>query len=509
LQATPRFDWRKPIALACIAGQLLTAPLAVAQSLPDLGDSSDATISEQQERTIGKRIMIEIRADRSYIDDYELNDYINSLGNRLVAASRGATNDNRRDFEFFMIDDETINAFSLLGGFVGIHSGLLLTTTNESELASVVGHEIAHVLQRHQSRGAEGQKNKAWIPIAGLLAAIAASRSNSSSAGQATEAAIVGTQALAIQNQLDYSQDFEREADRMGLQIMSRAGFDARGMPAFFERMLRANRHNEGSAPKYLRSHPLTTERIADMQTRVDQIADKHTAIDSEEYLMARAKLRVMSMSSGEAAAYFRTVIAERTILRGRADVYGLALALTRARNFSAAERELDMVRGTANRNSWVENLAAQIQSGQRKWDNALSIYRAGMKSFPEHRGLLYGYLETLYEAGQSDLALTTAVEQLKTLPDDAKLYEIAAKGYERKGKKLAQHRAIGEAYFRRGNLIGAVEQLEIAVKARDGDFYESSSAEARLREFKAAYKNRPLLPGEKPDRERPDHDRP
>jgi predicted Zn-dependent protease len=472
--------------------------------LPDLGDSSDSALSEPQERAIGKRIMLEIRADRSFIEDSELSDYIIGIGNRLVAASHGATNDNRREFEFFMLNDDSINAFALLGGFIGIHTGLLLATNNESELAGVLGHEISHILQRHQSRGMEGQKNKSWLPLAGLLAAILAARSNSSSSSQATEAAIYGSQALAIQNQLDYSRDFEREADRLGIQVISRAGYDVRGMVSFFERLLRANRHNDGKTPGYLRSHPLTTERIADMQSRVDQMGaeGRLNVTDSADYRFAQAKARVLSLGPKEAAAYFRNTLAGQTVLRNRADAYGLALSLAAARDFVPAEKEIESIR-TGKTHAWIENLSAEIQAGQRKWDKALAQYRIAMKQFPSHRGMLYGYLNTLYEAGQTDLAIREISEQLKNLPEDPRLYELAAKGYERKNKRLAQHRAIGEAYFRRGNMIGAIEQLEMAVKARDGDFYESSSAESRLREFKVQFRNRALLPGEKPDREK------
>ena len=151
------------------------------EGLPELGDSSDAVVSAPQERAIGRRIMIEIRGDSAFIDDEELVDYINSIGNKLVAASPGATNDNRREFEFFMLNDDSINAFALLGGFVGVHTGLILTTTNESELASVIGHEIAHVLQRHQSRGADEQRKNAPMSLLGLAAAILAARSGSQS----------------------------------------------------------------------------------------------------------------------------------------------------------------------------------------------------------------------------------------------------------------------------------------------------------------------------------------
>ena len=485
--------------------QIATPAALHAEGLPDLGDSSDAALSEPQERAIGKRIMVEIRGDRAFVDDAELRAYIGALGNRLIAASRGTTNDNRRDFEFFLLNDESINAFALLGGFIGIHSGLVLTSTTESELAGVVGHEIAHILQRHQSRGADAQKSGALVQLLGLAAAVLAARSSSSSSGQATEAALATTAALQYQNQLNYSRDFEREADRLGIQIMVRAGFDPNGMVGFFERMLRANRHNEGKAPGYLLTHPLTTERIADMQNRVDSTKNefKFVAGDSFEYRLAKAKLRVLGMSANDAVGYYRNVVAEQTILRNRAEIYGLALALSRARDFAGAEKELNTLRNGSTPHPWLENLAAEIQAGKRNWPEALRLYKAGMQAFPDHRALLYGYVDTLYEAGQTDLALTQLSEQLKTIQDDPRLYELAAKGYERKNKKLAQHRAIGEAYFHKGNLMGAVEQLEIAVKAKDGDFYEISGTEARLREFRTAYKNRALMPGEKREKER------
>jgi beta-barrel assembly-enhancing protease len=484
-----------------------TAKIAYAEGLPDLGDASDSIVTEPQERAIGKRIMLDVRGDRAFIEDPELSEYITSLGNRLVTASRGATNDNRRDFEFFILNDDSINAFALLGGFVGFHSGLILASRTESELAGVMGHEIAHITQRHAARGAMGQRTGGIYQLAALAAAILAARSGSASSGQATQAAIVGSQALAIQNQLDYTRDFEREADRIGIQILMRAGFDPQGMVGFFDRLLRANRHSDGRAPGYLRTHPLTTERIADMQNRVDQLnldAERNFRVyaESPEYKFAQAKLRVMSLASNgnsnDAISFFREAIAERTILRNRADVYGLAMAYMRARDFAAAERQIASIRTSPATHPWVENLVAEIYLNKKDFESAINTYREGVKRFPDSRALTLGLIEAHFQAGKIDDALKLATERLKTIQDDPKLHELAAKCYERKGKKLAQHRAIGESYYRRGNLIGAVEQLEIALKAKDGDFYEQSSVEARLRQIKTEYKNRPLMPGEK-----------
>lgn len=502
----------KRITAAITLSAYIALPGAVmASGLPELGDASDAVLSAPQERAIGKRIMLEVRADRAFVEDAEIQDYITAIGSRLVGATRSATNDNRRDFEFFVLNDESINAFALLGGFIGIHSGLLLSTTTESELAGVLGHELSHILQRHQSRGADVQRKGLPVQLLGLAAAILAARSNSPSAAQATEAALATSAAIGYQNQLDYSREFESEADRLGIQTMVGAGFDPRGMVGFFERLLLANRHNDGKAPGYLRSHPLTTERIADMQNRLEQMgaASKRSIPDSQDYRFAQAKLRVMSMGGGDSSGFFREAISQRTILRNRADVYGLALALTRTRDFANAEKELNSIRGGTNTlHPWIENLAAEIKAGQRQWTDALKLYGAAMQTFPQHRALFYGSVEALYESGQTDAALLQVNERLKNIQDDPRLFELAAKGYEKNNKKLAQHRAIGEAYFRRGNLIGAVEQLQIAVKAKDGDFYESSSAEARLREMRVAFRNRPLMPGEKSEKRERDDDR-
>ena len=150
------------------------------------------------------------------------------------------------------------------------------------------------------------------------------------------------------------------------------------------------------------------------------------------------------------------------------------------------------------NSNTWIENLAAEIAAAQKQFEKALTIYRDGMRRFPESRALFSGYANTLYDAGQTSAALEAVNERLKAVQDDPQLHDLAAKGYEKQNKRLAQHRAIGEAYFRRGNLLGAIEQYTLAAKAKDGDLYELSSAESRLRELKVAYRNRALLPGEK-----------
>src|SRR6478735_10068001 len=236
------------------------APAAIGQSLPDLGDVSQSELSPQLERQLGENIMREIRADRTYSDDAEVTDYLNTLGYRLVAASA----DSRQEFTFFLIMDPQVNAFALPGGFVGINSGLMLTAQSESELAGVVSHEVAHVTQRHMARMLAQQKQASIVSLAALAVAVLAARSSPDMA----QAAIAAAGASSVQSQLNYTRDHEREADRVGFQVLEKAGFDAHAMALFFERMQRATRFYETNAPAYLRTHPMTYERIADMQNR-------------------------------------------------------------------------------------------------------------------------------------------------------------------------------------------------------------------------------------------------
>ena len=455
---------------------------AGAQGLPDLGDASAATLSETQERTIGNRIMREVRVDPAYVEDPDVADYVQSLGNRLLSVSDNPG----RDLGFFVVQDDAVNAFALVGGHIGLHTGLIILTQSEAELAGVMAHEIAHIVQRHQARMIHGQSRAQWTSLAALALAILASRGGGSQSGQVTEAAVATAGALQMQNMLDYTREHEREADRVGLTLLERAGYDPRGMVAFFERMLRANRLYElKGAPSYLRTHPLTTERIADMQDRL-QDAPARMVPDSFEYRLARAKLRAAAGSPGEAVALFRTLLADASVLRPREDVYGLALALRRAREFDEAWRTLEPLRAGPAGHPAFELLAAQLLADRGRLDEALQLYRDGLRVHPRHRGLTYGYYTLLLESGRVQEALDGLEERLRTTQGDARLYELQARAYERAGQRTARHRSQAEAYYRRGNLAAAVEQLELAVKARSGDFYEQSSAESRLRELRA-----------------------
>ena len=454
----------------------LAVPSVLAQGLPDLGDAAQAGFSPLQERRIGESIMREIRADRSFYDEPEATDYINSLGHRLASRSP----DVRQDFDFFLIRDSQINAFALPGGFIGVHTGLILAAQGESELASVLSHEIAHVTQRHIARMIAQQKQSTVTTLAALAAALLLSRVS----GQAAEAAAAFGQASAIQSQLNFTRDNERDADRVGVQILEQAGLDPRAMASFFDRLQRATRVYETGAPSYLRTHPLTYERIADIQNRL-QGSTYRQVPDSVEFQLIRAKLRAQLDSPQEAVLFFEGSLAERKFLSEGASRYGLAASLARVKDYARARRELAALRKLVPASPIVETLACEVEYRSAGPETALACYREALKSFPAYRALNYEFANVLLQSGQPAEALRLVEARLQSITDDYRLYLLQARAYAALNKRLAQHRAQAEAYVRMGNVTAAVEQLQIGLKSGDGDFFQLSSAEARLRELR------------------------
>jgi len=455
---------------------LFAVPAAIGQGLPDLGDPAQAAFTPMQEKRLGEDIMHEIRRDSSYYDDAEVADYVSRVGNRLV--SRGTTT--RQDFEFFMIRDPQINAFALPGGHIGVHTGLLLAAQSESELAGVLAHEITHVTQRHIARMINQQQGSQLLSIATLVVAILAARSNS----QIGEAAAAFGQAAMIQSQLNFSRDYEREADRIGLQVLDKSGFDPRGMEAFFERLQRTTRFYEG-APSYLRTHPLTQDRIADMQNRAQELPYRQV-VDSLDFHLMRAKLKAEFDPPREAVAFYRDSLAERRFLSEPGARYGLVASLLRSKDFAGAQRELAVLRAQIKGNPGIEALACRVRAASGDGEAAFACYREALQQFPDYRALVYDYADALLNARRPDAMLKVVEARLQTHTEDYRLYQLQSRAYALQNRRLAQHRAQAEAYARMGSLGAAVEQLQIALKTGEGDFYQLSATEARLRQLRA-----------------------
>jgi len=469
--------------LACLASAALVAatPRGFGQALPDLGSAGDATLSPQLERRLGESIMRDIRfREPSYVDDPEVSEYLAMLGSRLVQASPGA----RQDFEFFAIRDSSINAFAMPGGFVGVHTGLISTAETESELASVLAHEISHVTQRHIARML-GQQQQMQLPVlAALAAAILLGRSRPDLASGAAVAA----QAGAVQTQLAYSRDFEREADRFGMRALEDAGFDPHAMATFFEKMQRASRiSDDGTMPGYLRTHPVTIERIADAQNRAASLPYRQHP-DSAEFQLVRAKLRAEIGEPRDAVSYFDAVVRERRYASEGAARYGLASALLRARRARDADAEVARLRKTGAEGPMIETLAARVKQALGDQDSAAALLADARKRYPNSRALLYAHVGVLHDAGRDADALGALNEPMRLYPKDATLHQLQAKCYAALGKRLLQHQAQAEVYALQGSLPAAIEQLQLARRAGDGDFYQLSVVDARLKELRSQH---------------------
>jgi predicted Zn-dependent protease len=506
-------------AIAFTVAITLTAPPFVLRpahaqtnELPALGEAGADDLSPANERKLGESIMREVVTDPSYLPDPDTTEYLNKLGYQLVAAS----NARHMDFTFFCLRDPMINAFALPGGFIGVHSGLILIAQTESELAAVIGHEIGHVEQRHIARMLSKQRESTAIAIGALLLALLAARSNSSSAGDLTQAAILGGQAAAIQQQLNFSREAEREADRVGFQTLQGAGFDVTAMATFFGRMQQSTRIYESAAPAYLRTHPLTTERIADIQARVREVRTRQRP-DSLDFQLVRARLRVLQDDSvqglRDARGTFSGQLANRATSSDIAAYYGLALAnLKLGENTVALENALAARKRAGTGSAMIEKIYAQSRFAaartQQDRDDAVQFARESTSRFPISRLIGLNYVDLLQASNRHDDVIAYLRDQLAIPRSEPKYFELLARSYSALNKRTLQHQATGELYAMMGATPAAIEQFQMARKAADADFYVLSEVDARLRQLTQQLKEQReelAKSGRKP----PDPDRP
>jgi predicted Zn-dependent protease len=461
---------------------LLAHGTSMAQApLPDLGGAGDAVLSPQLERRLGENLVREIRfRDPAYVDDPEIAEYLGSLGARLAQAMPGG----RHDYEFFVMREPTVNAFAMPGGFVGVHTGLIVASETESELASVLAHEIAHVSQRHIAR-MFGQQQQMQMP---MMVALAAALLLGQSRPDLATGAAAAVQAGAVQTQLSYSRDFEREADRVGLRALEDAGLDSRAMASFFEKLQRTTRvSDDGTVPGYLRSHPVTTERIAEAQNRAANLPYRQY-VDSLDFHIVRAKLRSQAGEVADAVSHFERAVREKRYARESAARYGLASALLRAGRAPQAAAEIGRLRAAGGTGPMVESLAVRVKLAQRAREDAAAMLAEARRRYPHSRPLLYQQAEVLQALGRHEQALEAVGQALRAHPGDARLHRLRAQSYAETGKRLLQHQSQAEYYALQGSIPAAIEQLQLARSAGDGDFYQLSVIEARLRELRAEH---------------------
>ncbi len=468
-------------ALAAARAVALVAGFACAAAsgqirLPDFGDSSEAVISSALEREIGRAFMREIRATMTLIDDPEVADYAQSLGYRLVSS----TDHGNVGFNFFVVKDRGINAFAAPGGWVGINSGLIAVTESESELASVVAHEVAHVTQRHIARAIELNERSSIATLAGILAAIAIG-TQSPEAGQAAAAAVIGTQA---QNRLNFSRDNEKEADNVGMQMLDTAGFDPAAMATFFEKLQSASRYYR-RPPEFLSTHPVTTTRIAEARSRAAQFGFRQHA-DSIRYRMVRAKVRVLMESDHERLlAEFNDEIQRNAPSPSPGLRYGVALTKARLGKHAEARSELEaLAREQPGDVALRMELARMVlHSGDEA--AALAMFDDAWRLLPDSRLVARAYPEALLHTRQPAKALQVLDDFQRLAELDAEQHRLKAQALEALGRTAESQAALAEHYYRKGEIDAAIHQLTLAARHPDNDFYRASRIEARLEQFR------------------------
>ncbi len=471
------------LTIGCLLGQDVYADIA---NLPDLGDESGSLISPSQERKLGEDFMRTARRHLDIIDDPELNAYIQSLGQGLLP-KKGPTA--YQELRLFIIRDSNINAFAVPGGYIGVHTGLILATEKEAELVSVLAHETAHLTQRHLLRmNAEAQRTS--IPaMAALLAAILLAGSGH----QGGEAAIAMTTATLAQKQLNFTREFEQEADRIGMGLLTQAGYDARAMPAFFERMQSQTRLYESNLPEFLRTHPITTRRIAESRDQsVRYPAVKNP--DDTDFYHAQAKIRALSGgSAADTVRNFKNSLDSGRYQNKNAERYGYALALLENKQYSEARSTIqDLLAQHADYHLY-QITQAEIEMAAGNSALALKLYSAAIKKNPKDYALTQRYAAALLKTEHSSEARNLLKTVVRQWPQDPALQKMFAIAAGNSGSLLEAHQAMAEYYYLSGNSDAAIAQLQIARRHAGENFYFLSSLDARIKEIReeaALYKN-------------------
>lgn len=505
-----RIAFRNTLLAAVLAGAGFTAG---AQSdrvnLPDMGGSAGRVFAPGEEERYAAEFERYLRANNLLVEDPLVDSYFADMAYKLASRSDRAG----RPFRFLVIRSRDINAFASPGGLIGMNAGLILTADSESEVAGVYAHEIAHVTQDHLARGYENMQQVSLpIMLASLGLALAAGLAGAG--GDAVMAAATVGEGLAAQSHINYTRQMEAEADRVGINLLSRAGYDPQGMADFFSQLTRISRAYGQGPPEYLRSHPLSTNRTAEARSRLERLpASRHE--ESLDFHLMQARLRVLMEPRPERAIeHFRTRIENDQGPFAEAHRYGLALAQIRG---GRLDRDESGVTGTNSNQAELRILGTEAltsarqtidellssnpefplyQQLQAEWyvadgevGQALEVLDGLYHNFEGNQAIAMQYSDVLlYENNpeRAERAVSILRRTMREHPPNATLYEHLAKALDRTGESVAAGEAVAEAYYLRDNLPGAIDQLRRLQRREDLSYYQRARVSARLSEWQA-----------------------
>lgn len=463
-----------------VAGPLVSH--AQPSGIPSMGVASAVELSPGVERTLGAAIMEQGRRDPSYISDPDISQYLTGLGQDLARHAAGGAG---QPITVFALRDRQINAFALPGGYVGINSGLVTAAESESELASVVAHEIGHVIQRHIARGMTQSSQSNAMMMASLAGALLAALSGS---GDLAMGVAAFGQAAAVDQQLGFSRQAEQEADRIGFDMMVKAGYDPRGMMQMFNQLTHVGRLNQGAGGNvYTSTHPLSVQRLSDIENRIRSLSINPTQ-DNPAFWYVRAKLRLLQARDSQSRASALTVLQrdteQKTGIEQAAAWYGIAYDARTRKDWDAARQALANIGPLGNDSPEVAALTAGLALDQGDATRALKLAQDAWARWPESQSVALTVVDSLQKTGRDGQAVEFLQKRIAHWPDVPRFHQLLAHSHERLGHRIEASRAMAGYYELTGALPTAVEHLQQA-RGMTSDFYLQSQLDVEIRNLK------------------------
>jgi predicted Zn-dependent protease len=472
----------RALALALILQLAAGVPAARAQApgseLPDIGTPASTTLSLADEYKIGLMIVRQLREAGQIIEDPEINEYLQSVGMRLSSqAHEGA-----HRFTFFAVRDSAINAFALPGGFIGVNAGLVTATRSESELAGVLAHEIAHVTQRHIARSLQNAGRANMASMAGMLAAILIGATTGVPA-DAVLGGVTAAQGLAVQSQINYTRSNEAEADRVGIGVLAAAGFDPVGMPEFFGTMQQRAGGAGRNVPEMLRTHPVTSERIAETRDRASRMARPRTP-DSTSYALIRDRLELETLPPEVSAKDLFGAAGSADYPSTDAEQYGRALVLVRSGEAVQAIPMLEALRDRRPDVTLYHTALGQAELAAGRTGDSLETLENAMRLFPRSVPVTMRYAETLLRAGNAKRAHAVLLDLFNNVPPTAEQARFTAIAANAAGDIADSYYYMSEYHVISGDLALAINQLRLAQAVPGINDVQRGRFDARIREL-------------------------
>lgn len=460
-----------------------TPPLTFADNtLPDIGTAGVSALSIDQEIAYGGAFMRMARAGLPIVDDPVLNEYINDLGSRLVNQAENV----RFPFTFFFVKDDSINAAAFLGGKVKVHTGLLLYTENENELAGVLAHEISHVTQRHIARYMEDNSKSTPLSIAGLVGSIALAMVNPT-AGIAALNATVG---LTIQNSINFTRENEYEADRIGIGLLYRAGFDPNGMVSFFQKLNEQSRYAT-SVPEMLLTHPLTEKRIAEAKNRANSFHVRKVA-SSLDFYLAKSRIEVLysPLTAESRLAFYQEQLGK---LKPKSNAwlaadYGKALALMNLHREAEALPVMNELLKIQPDNLFFNDSLTDLQISMKAYDAAIHRLTTMQKESSDNPVVIMNLANAYLKADQPEKTIQVLDEFTRNNKESTTAWELISEAYQRTNNLPGYYQAQAEYNALLDKFEQAKEQLHMA-RANTSDAYSQARIDARIAELESLKK--------------------